>query len=429
MSFTVALVLTILAVVFSALFSGMEIAYVQSNKVRMQIDGSRGGVVDRIIRGFTHNEDMFISSLLVGNNVVLVVYGITLSVLINPVLEKWFGDSEALVLISNTIFSTLVILLCGEFIPKATFRINPNFMLRMFALPLYLIYVVLYPVSKFISLITKGMMNLFGIKENKVDARLITMEQLDDYLEEQLHSNQQTSAEVENEVKIFRNAVDFKDTTIEECMRPRNEIIAVERDTTSRRDLLDLFSRTGLSKIVVYKEDIDDVVGYIHISELFNLESDWRKHIKPVIFTPETMLANKMMRRMIAEKKSLCIVIDEFGGTSGLATLEDLVEEIFGEIEDEHDRQRQLYRVLPDGGYEISGRAEIAAVNEALGLNLKESEDYNTIAGYILHFTEALPSEGDKFDIGDLRFSIARMSTTRIEQVNVHKLDPVADGN
>lgn len=429
MSFTVALVLTILAVVFSALFSGMEIAYVQSNKVRMQIDGSRGGVVDRIIRGFTHNEDMFISSLLVGNNVVLVVYGITLSVLINPVLEKWFGDSEALVLISNTIFSTLVILLCGEFIPKATFRINPNFMLRMFALPLYLIYVVLYPVSKFISLITKGMMNLFGIKENKVDARLITMEQLDDYLEEQLHSNQQTSAEVENEVKIFRNAVDFKDTTIEECMRPRNEIIAVERDTTSRRDLLDLFSRTGLSKIVVYKEDIDDVVGYIHISELFNLESDWRKHIKPVIFTPETMLANKMMRRMIAEKKSLCIVIDEFGGTSGLATLEDLVEEIFGEIEDEHDRQRQLYRVLPDGGYEISGRAEIAAVNEALGLNLKESEDYNTIAGYILHFTEALPSEGDKFDIGDLRFSIARMSTTRIEQVNVHKLDPVGDGN
>lgn len=273
------------------------------------------------------------------------------------------------------------------------------------------------------------MMNLFGIKENKVDARLITMEQLDDYLEEQLHSNQQTSAEVENEVKIFRNAVDFKDTTIEECMRPRNEIIAVERDTTSRRDLLDLFSRTGLSKIVVYKEDIDDVVGYIHISELFNLESDWRKHIKPVIFTPETMLANKMMRRMIAEKKSLCIVIDEFGGTSGLATLEDLVEEIFGEIEDEHDRQRQLYRVLPDGGYEISGRAEIAAVNEALGLNLKESEDYNTIAGYILHFTEALPSEGDKFDIGDLRFSIARMSTTRIEQVNVHKLDPVGDGN
>lgn len=423
MSFTTALVITIIAVVFSALFSGMEIAYVQSNKVRMQIDGSRGGVVDRIIRGFSHNEDMFISSLLVGNNVVLVVYGITLSVLINPVLERWFGESEAMVLIANTVFSTLVILLCGEFIPKATFRINPNFMMRMFALPLYAIYVVLYPVSKLISYITKGLMGLFGIKENKVDARLITMEQLDDYLEEQLHSRQQKKEEVENEVKIFRNAVDFKDTTIGECMRPRNEIIAVEKDTTSREDLLSLFSRTGLSKIVVYKEDIDDVVGYIHISELFNLESDWRDHLKPVIFTPETMLANKMMRRMIAEKRSVCIVIDEFGGTSGLATLEDLVEEIFGEIEDEHDREKQYYRQLPDGGFEISGRAEIASVNEDLGLDFKESEDYNTIAGYILHYTEALPTEGDTFEIGGMRFTVAKMSTTRIEMVKVYPVE------
>ncbi len=419
---SVALILTIIAVVFSALFSGMEIAYVQSNKVRMQIDGSRGGLVDRIIRGFSQNEDMFISSLLVGNNVVLVVYGITLSVLINPLLERWFGNSEAMVLIANTIFSTLVILLCGEFIPKATFRINPNFMMRMFALPLYIIYIILYPVSKFISFITKGLMGLFGIKENKVDARLITMDQLDDYLEEQLHSTQQAKVEVENEVKIFRNAVDFKDTTIAECMRPRNEIVAVEKDNTTREDLLSLFSRTGLSKIVVYNEDIDDVVGYIHISELFNIDADWREHIKPVIFTPETMLANKMMRRMIAEKKSLCIVIDEFGGTSGLATLEDLVEEIFGEIEDEHDRQRQLFRKLPDGAYEISGRAEIAAVNEALGLDLKESEDYNTIAGYILHYTEALPAVGDSFEIADMKFTITKMSTTRIEEVKVEKI-------
>ena len=417
------MVITILAVIFSGLFSGMEIAYVQSNKVRMQIDGSRGGVVDRIISGFSRNEDMFISSLLVGNNVVLVIYGITLSLLINPVLERWFGDSEAMVLIVNTVFSTLVILLCGEFIPKATFRINPNFMMRVFALPLYVIYIVLYPVSKFISFLTKGLMGLFGIKENKVDARLITMDQLDDYLEEQLHSKQQKKEEVENEVKIFRNAVDFKDTTIGECMRPRNEIVAVEKDTTSREDLLSLFSRTGLSKIVVYRDDIDDVVGYIHISELFNIDSDWRDHLKPVIFTPETMLANKMMRRMIAEKRSVCVVIDEFGGTSGLATLEDLVEEIFGEIEDEHDRQRQLFRQLPDGGYEISGRAEITSVNENLGLDLKESEDYNTMAGFILHYTEALPAEGDSFEIGGMKFTVTRMSTTRIEQVKVYRLD------
>lgn len=421
MSFPTALILTLLAVILSALFSGTEIAYVQSNKVRMQIDGSRGGITDRIIRRFTRNEDMFISSLLVGNNVVLVVYGIAFSVLINPILERWMGNSEALVLVSNTVLSTLLILLCGEFIPKTTFRINPNFMLRVFALPLYLIYVILFPVSKLISLITRAMMGLFGISETKVDATLITMEQLDDYLEESLHASQHGSAEVENEVKIFRNAVDFKDTTIEECMRPRNEIVAVERDATSRADLLALFSRTGLSKIVVYREDIDDIVGYIHISELFNISEDWTKHIKPVIFTPETMLANKMMRRMIAEKKSLCIVVDEFGGTSGLATLEDFVEEIFGEIEDEHDRRRELYRQLPDGTFEFSGRAEINAVNEALGLDLKESEDYNTIAGYILHFTEALPQEGDRIDIDGMQFTVTRMSTTRIEQVRASK--------
>lgn len=423
MSFSVALILTIVAVIFSALFSGIEIAYVQSNRVRMQIDGSRGGIVDRIITGFTRNEDMFISSLLVGNNVVLVVYGIAISVLINPVLQRWFGDSEALLLVSNTVFSTLIILLCGEFIPKTAFRINPNFMMRVFALPVYIIYLMLYPVSRFISWVTRGMMSLFGIEENKVDASLITLDQLDDYLEESLHSNQEADVEVENEVKIFRNAVDFKDTTIVECMRPRNEIVAVEKNSTSRAELLSLFTRTGLSKIVVFKEDIDDVVGYIHISELFNLDSDWTAHIKPVIFTPETMLANNMMRRMIAEKKSLCIVIDEFGGTSGLATLEDLVEEIFGEIEDEHDRQRQFFRKMGEGVYEVSGRAEIAAVNEALDLDLKESEEYNTIAGYILHFTEALPAEGDTFEIDSLRFTVTRMSTTRIEQVRISPLD------
>ena len=346
---------------------------------------------------------------------------------INPVLESWFGDSEAMVLICNTIFSTLVILLCGEFVPKTAFRINPNFMMRVFALPIYIVYLVLYPVSKFISLITRAMMGMFGITENKVDASLITLDQLDDYLEESIQSNHEADVEVEHEVKIFRNAVDFKDTTIAECMRPRNEIVAVEMASTSRADLLSLFSRTGLSKIVVYKEDIDDVVGYIHISELFNIESDWTKHIKPLIFTPETMLANNMMRRMIAEKKSMCIVIDEFGGTSGLATLEDLVEEIFGEIEDEHDRQRQLFRQLPDGSFEVSGRAEIAAVNEAFDLNLKESEEYNTIAGYILHYTEALPSEGDSFAIAGFDFKVERMSTTRIELVRISKAQNAAD--
>ncbi|MDE6226193.1 MAG: hemolysin family protein [Muribaculaceae bacterium] len=419
MEFTTAIIVTILALLLSALFSGSEIAFVQSSKVRMEIDAERGGVVDRIIRGFARHEDMFISTLLVGNNIVLVVYGITFSIIINPFLSKWF-QNEALVLICNTILSTGVVLIAGEFMPKTAFRINPNFMIRLFALPLYLIYWVLYPVSLLVSGISKGLMKLFGISAEEGQADRLTIEELDDYLQ---HLDEHTGKEeVENEVKIFRNAIDFKDTTMAECMIPRNEIVAVGIESVTREELIRKFIATGLSKIVVYKEDIDDVVGYIHLAELFNVESDWRRHLKPVIFTPETMLANKMMRRMLSEKKSMAIIVDEFGGTAGLATLEDLVEEIFGEIEDEHDRKRLLAREVSPGEYEFSGRAEIESINEEFDLDLRESEAYHTLGGYILDRLGELPKQGDDFEIDGLRFSIIRMAATRIELVRVTKV-------
>lgn len=417
MSALMAAVITILAIIFSGLFSGTEIAFVQSNKVRVEIDAAKGGIIDRIIRRFSRHEDMFISTLLVGNNVVLVIYGITISVLINPVLEGWLHN-EALVLVCNTVVSTGIILFTGEFLPKTTFRINPNFTMRIIALPMFLIYIVLYPVSLLVSWISRGLMRLFGIEEGREEAPGLTMAQLDDYLQESL-AKRENAEPVENEVKIFSNAIDFKDTQMSECMIPRNEIVAVPIDSTSRPELVNLFIATGLSKIIVYKEDIDDVLGYIHLAELFNIDSDWREHLKPVIFTPETMNANKMMRRMMAEKKSMVVVVDEFGGTAGLATLEDLVEEIFGEIEDEHDRNKIVGRKLPDGSYEFSGRAEIEYINEEFGLGLKDSDDYHTIAGFILENLEALPAEGDTFVIGDMRFTILKMSTTRIELVAV----------
>ncbi len=421
MSLATAIIVTIIALLLSALFSGSEIAFVQSSKVRMEIDAARGGLVDRIIRGFSRHEDMFISTLLVGNNVVLVVYGITFSVIINPLLEKWLPN-EALVLIANTLLSTGVVLIAGEFLPKTTFRINPNFMIRLFALPLYLIYLVLYPVSLMVSGISKGLMKLFGIQSETVVEEKLTMDQLDDYLQQQFDDNPHREA-VENEVKIFRKAVDFKDTTIGECMIPRNEIVAVGIDMVSREELIRKFIATGLSKIVVFREDIDDVLGYIHVSEMFNVDADWREKLKPVIFTPETMLANKMMRRMLSEKKSMAIVVDEFGGTAGLATLEDLVEEIFGEIEDEHDRKRLLAREVAPGVYEFSGRAEIENINEEFGLGIKESEDYHTLGGFILDELGELPKQGDTFEIGGLRFTIMRMATTRIELVKVEKTE------
>ena len=419
MNLATAITVTFIALLLSALFSGSEIAFVQSSKVRMEIDAARGGIIDRIIRRFSRHEDMFISTLLVGNNVVLVVYGITFSLIINPLLERWL-PSEALVLVVNTILSTGVVLFAGEFLPKTAFKVNPNFMMRLFALPLLLTYQLLYPVTLLVSGASRGLMKLAGIKSDSDTPEVLTIDQLDDYLQHQLddHSDKET---VENEVKIFRNAIDFKDTQIGECMIPRNEIVAVGIDTTTREELVRKFIATGLSKIVVYREDIDDVLGYIHVSELFNLEADWRRHLKPVIFTPETMLANKMMRRMLSEKRSMVIVVDEFGGTAGLVTLEDLVEEIFGEIEDEHDRKRMLAREVAPGVFEFAGRAEIEAINEEFDLDLKESETYHTIGGYILDNLGAFPTQGDSFEIGGLRFTILKMATARIELVKVEK--------
>ena len=410
-------VIAVIAVLLSGLFSGSENAFVQSSKVRREIDAAKGGLVNRILQSFSHHEDMFISSLLVGNNVVLVIYGIAFSAIVNPVLEGWFGhDSEALVLVGNTILSTGLILFAGEFLPKTTFRINPNFMMRILALPLYVIYLVCYPVSLLVSAISKGLMRIFGIKGESASSQLLTIDELDDYIQQSIEENTGRQ-EVENEVRIFRKAIDFKDTQISECMTPRNEIVSVPIEGTDREELIGKFIATGLSKIVVYKDDIDDVLGYIHVSELFDTSADWRKRLKPVIFTPETMLANKMMRRLMSEKKSMAVVIDEFGGTAGLVTLEDLVEEIFGEIEDEHDRKRIVARTIGVNSYMFSGRVEISAINEEFGLGIKESDDYHTLAGYILYNLEALPSQGTTFDIGSLRFTVKKMSTTRVELV------------
>ncbi len=415
---SLAIIITLIAIAFSGLFSGCEIAFVQSSKVRMEIDAARGGLVDKIIKGFSRHEDMFISTLLVGNNVVLVIYGISFSAIVNPIFEEWFHNNEALTLISNTVFSTLVILLLGEFLPKTTFRINPNFMMRLLALPLYLIYLVLYPVSWFVSIISKGLMKLCGLDSEEEDKTRLTMDELDDYIQQSIEDRQNGQV-VENEVKIFRNAIDFKDTQISECMIPRNEIVAVPLVGTTREKLIKVFTATGLSKVVVYRDDIDDVAGYIHISEMFNSTADWRRKLKPVIFTPETMLANKMMRRMMSEKRTLAMVVDEFGGTSGLVTLEDIVEEIFGEIEDEHDVKKLVARELSAGVYEFSGRIEISAINEDFGLGIKESESYHTLSGYILESLQALPGQGDTFTIEDLTFTIEKMTTTRIELVKI----------
>lgn len=418
MDLTPWIILTLVSLLFSALFSGVEIAFVTSDRVRAQLDVARGGLISRIIDRFYANGEFFISSILVGNNVMLVVYGMGAAKLLEPWLETLF-DSDAMVLLSQTIISTIVILIAGEFLPKAIFRINPNNSLKIVALPVFVFYLLLYPVSWLSTAISRGLMKLAGIKSGNTGVGVLTVGELNTFIETNIDDLEEKHEEVENEVKIFRNALDFSSTHLRDCMTPRNELVAVNIDTTTREELSALFTTSGRSKILVFKDDIDSVVGYIHVSELFDPDVDWKTRVKPVLFAPENMMANTMMRRLLQQKKSLAVVVDEFGGTAGLISLEDLVEEIFGDIQDEHDKSRLTSRCLAPGIYEFSGRCEIASINEQFNLDLPESDEYQTLAGYILNATGSIPSEGDSVVLDNVTFDIVRKSANRLELIKV----------
>lgn len=334
------LVLTIITLIFSALFSGVEIAYVTADRVRTQLDVEKGGFISRIIDRYYSSSQMFISTILVGNNIMLVIYGMGAAAILSEPIKSWGVDNEAVMLFLQTVISTLVILLTGEFIPKSVFRINPNSYLRFFAVPVWVFYIILYPISWFTTRLSRGLMKLVGVKGEDAPPAALSIADLNQYLERTIEESGRDSADtqVETEVKIFHNALDFSTIHLRDCMVPRNEIVAVDIEDTSREQLSALFTSSGRSKIIVYREDIDNIVGYIHVSELFTPGVDWTTKIKPVLFAPEALLAHKMMKRLLGEKRSVAIVIDEFGGTSGIVTLEDLVEEICGDIRDEHDK-------------------------------------------------------------------------------------------
>ncbi len=412
-------VMTIVSMIFSAFFSGMEIAFISSNSVRIKIDVEKEGVINRILSLFYRHKEMFITTMLVGNNIMLVIYGMGMAGLLDPYLHKLFNGNEAVVLISQSLISTGIILITGEFIPKTVFRINPNSSLRNFSIPLYLIYFMLYPITWFSTKLSELLMRLFKLKIDRQRLGSITVGELDAYLQENIDTREEENKEVEREVKIFQNALDFSDTHLRDCMVPRNEIVAVNIDAIDREDLNKLFTQSGFSKIIVYHDDIDNVLGYIHVSEMFTPENNWKKCIKPVLFAPETMLANKMMQNLLKQKRSMAVVVDEFGGTAGLVTLEDLVEEIFGEIEDEHDHTRFVEREIAPGVYEFSGRIEIEEINEKYPLELPENDEYQTLAGYLLYHLEVIPKVGDTFEIDNFTYKIEKMMGARIDLVHV----------
>lgn len=420
--------MTIAALVFSAFFSGMEIAFVSSNKVRAEIDIKKGGLTSQILNIFYAHRETFISTMLVGNNIVNVIYGIGIAWLLKEPLEAWIGnDNDALVLLVQTIISTAIVLVMSEFLPKTVFRMNPNRSLRFFAVPLLLLYLLLYPISQFTSWLSMVLMRVFGIKNEKKEIRLISVGELDDYLQETIDKSEDENREVEREVKLFENALDFSDTRLRDCMIPRNEIVGVDIAETSREQLIKLFTRSGLSKLVVYHDDIDNVIGFIQVSEMFKAGVNWKDKIKPVIIAPETMLAKKMMQNLLKEKKSMAIVVDEFGGTAGMITLEDLVEEIFGDIEDEHDRRKLIARKTGENTYELSGRLEIERVNELFDLNIPESDDYQTIAGFIVTNLEVIPNQGEEHTIGNYTIHINKKTGARLELITLTVNTPLEE--
>ena len=374
-------------------------------------------MTSKILDVFFHNPNQFISTMLVGNNIALVVYGLQMAILLEPWIAQ-FVDQEALIVLIQSIISTILILFTGEFIPKTIFKIDPNFFLRLFALPLYLIYILLYPISKFSSLLSFLILRIAGVKNLK-DSGVYTLGKVDlDYFIQQSIEDAPQDSEMDTEVKIFQNALEFSNVKVRDCIVPRTEIVACDKEV-STDELRSRFIETGLSKILIYDENIDNIIGYIHSSELFKHPDNWLEQLCKVSIVPETMAANKLMRVLMQEKKSLAVVVDEFGGTSGIVTLEDLVEEIFGEIEDEHDMKREVARKVSENEYLLSGRMEIDTLNEMFGLDLPESDDYVTIAGLILHYYQKFPKLNESIEYGKYTFKIVKATATKIELVRM----------
>jgi CBS domain containing-hemolysin-like protein len=402
---------------FSAFFSGMEIAFVSSNRLRAEMDREKNGLAQRAIDVFYHHPNNFISTMLVGNNIALVIYGILFAKLFDATLFAPLSDGVRVT--CDTLLSTLVVLFTGEFLPKTIFKSNPNTMLTVFALPAYFCYVLLYPISRFATLLSRGLLRLLGVKLPKEsEDKEFTKVDLD-FLVQSSIDNAKDENEIEEEVKIFHNALDFADTKVRDCMVPRTEIDAIDIDDCTIDELKNKFVESGHSKIIVYREDIDHIIGYIHSSEMFKQVTDISKHIQQMPYVPETMAARRLMHTFLQQKKSLGVVVDEFGGTSGIVSLEDIVEEIFGDIEDEHDNTKYVAKVLNDGDYLLSARLEIEKVNELFDLNLPESDDYMTVGGLILHEYQSFPKLNEVVKIGRFEFKIIKNTMTKIELVKL----------
>ena len=407
----------LITMAFSAFFSGMGIAFVSVDKLRFEME-RKDGVTSRVLSYFFRNSNNFISTMLVGNNIALVIYGILMAQVIKVHLLGDLISNDFVEVLLQTVISTLIILVTGEFLPKTLFKINPNLVLKVCAFPLLICYVILYPISQLSSGLSYLFLRMFGMKINK-EASDKAFGKVDlDYFVQSSIDNAEDEEELDTEVKIFQNALDFSSIKIRDCIVPRTEVVAVDL-TTSLEELKSLFVESGISKIIVYDGNIDNVVGYIHSSEMFRNPADWRNNVKEVPIVPETMAAHKLMKLFMQQKKTIAVVVDEFGGTSGIVSLEDLVEEIFGDIEDEHDNTSYVCKQIGESEYVLSGRLEIEKVNETFNLDLPEEDDYMTVGGLILNRYQSFPKLHEVVTIEKFQFKIIKVTATKIELVRL----------
>lgn len=414
------IILSMLAL--SAFFSGMEIAFVAANKLRMELDKSKNTLTSRIINIFTNHPGHYISTMLVGNNIALVVYGIMMAKILEPSIANWV-DSELLIMTIQTLFSTLLILFTAEFLPKTLFRLNPNFSLNLFAVPVMFFYVIFYPITVVTMMFSKNIISRVLNTDISEEEESHAFGKVDlDHLVQEGQEGQTVLDEDEHNMKLFRNALDFSNVKLRECFVPRTEIEAMEMggeiDVLTQR-----FIETGYSRIMIYKESIDNIIGYVHSSVLFRNPQSIKAALSRVIIVPETMAAHKLLNLFTREQKSVAVVVDEFGGTSGMVTIEDIMEEIFGEIEDEHDNIDLIEEQLSQSEFIFSGRIEIDYLNEKYKLNLPESDDFETLNGFIIFNHESIPNNNEIIRIDEFRLQVIEVSNTRIDKVKLTVLD------
>jgi CBS domain containing-hemolysin-like protein len=411
------LIIIVVTILFSFFFSGMEIAFVASNRMRLELDKQQKSLTGSALNIFSNNPGQYIATMLVGNNIALVIYGIFIARKLEPVFSVYIS-SDVLILISQTIFSTLIILFTAEFLPKALFRVNANGSLRLFAIPVLLFYIVLWPIANFAMFISKGILRI--VMRTKIseesERNVFTKIDLDHYVSQADLSETHSTEEQDSEVKLFKNALDFSKVKLRDCLVPRTELVAIE-ESDSIDELQKKFIDSGYSKILVYRENIDNIIGYVHTSQMFKKPTSIKPIVNTLSIVPETMSANKLLSLFTQKRKSIALVVDEFGGTSGLVTSEDILEEIFGEIEDEHDTDDWVFKSVNEREWIISARYDIGSLNERLPVEISESDHYDTLAGYIIEHYESIPKINTIIGVDPYEFRILKATSTRIELV------------